>query len=63
MTDSSPELARKMQLAFGDRAERTMLDARPVVRFIADLVCPWCYIAFTRLQRVLERTDAALSSA
>ena len=25
--------------------------ARPTVSFVADLVCPWCYIAFMRLQR------------
>ena len=60
MTAGSPELDRTMRLAFDDSAGRTMLDARPVVRLIADLVCPWCYIAFTRLQRLLERTDAHL---
>ena len=60
MTAGSPELDRKMRLAFGDSAERTLVDTRPVVRFIADLVCPWCYIAFIRLQRVLERKGAAM---
>jgi predicted DsbA family dithiol-disulfide isomerase len=60
MTAGSPELDRKMRLAFGDSAERTLVDTRPVIRFIADLVCPWCYIAFIRLQRVLERKGAAM---
>jgi predicted DsbA family dithiol-disulfide isomerase len=36
------------------------LAAAPVqVRFVADLVCPWCYIAFSRLGRLLG--DAELT--
>jgi predicted DsbA family dithiol-disulfide isomerase len=32
----------------------------PAVRIVADLVCPWCYIAFTRLRRLLDGTPTVL---
>ena len=31
-----------------------------VIRLVADLVCPWCYIAFIRLQRTLAGSPALL---
>ena len=37
-----------------------MVRAVPVVCFIADLVCPWCYIAFMRLQRTVAAAGAAM---
>lgn len=32
----------------------------PVVRFAADLVCPWCWIGFTRLRRAVGTTPCRL---
>ena len=31
-----------------------------MIRLVADLVCPWCYIAFVRLQRTLAGSPALL---
>jgi predicted DsbA family dithiol-disulfide isomerase len=61
MTAGSPERDRTMRAALATEAARSLVRPVPVVRFIADLVCPWCYIAFTRLQRCVAGTRAALA--
>ena len=60
MTAGSPERDRTMRAAIVAEARRSIGDPLPVVRFIADLVCPWCYIAFIRLHRVLLERPATL---
>ena len=60
MTAGAPEHDRTMRLAFDARDARSLVQSGPVVRFVADLVCPWCYIAFIRLQRALAKSGAAL---
>ena len=60
MTAGSPERDRTMRAALATAGGRSLMRPVPVVCFIADLVCPWCYIAFMRLQRVLAAPAAAL---
>jgi len=60
VTVGSPELNRSMRAALAARSDRSLVQPIPVVRFIADLVCPWCYIAFIRLRRMLADSAAAL---
>ena len=61
MTAGSPERDRTMRAALATEGGRSLVRPAPVVCFVADLVCPWCYIAFTRLQRVVAAAGAALS--
>jgi predicted DsbA family dithiol-disulfide isomerase len=60
VTAGSPERDRTMREALADGAGRSTPDPVPTVRFVADLVCPWCYIAFIRLQRALAASPAVL---
>jgi predicted DsbA family dithiol-disulfide isomerase len=60
VTAGSPERDRTMRAALATELGRSMVDPLPVVRLVADLVCPWCYIAFIRLQRVLGERPATL---
>jgi predicted DsbA family dithiol-disulfide isomerase len=53
MTAGSPERQEGMRRAVRQDGARSRLEPRPVVRFVADLVCPWCYLAFARLLRAL----------
>lgn len=61
MTAGSPERDRTMRAALGSAGPRSLVEGAPAVCLIADLVCPWCYIAFIRLQRVLAASDATLT--
>lgn len=55
MTAGLPERHASMA-----RAVRGPDAAAPVaVRLVADLVCPWCYIGFTRLGRLLGEAELA----
>ena len=54
MTAGTPERQEGMRRALGQDAGRSLAEPRPRVRLVADLVCPWCYIAFVRLQRALK---------
>ena len=53
---SRPDHAR----GTGDGKARSLVRPVPVVCLIADLVCPWCYIAFMRLRRILVDKSAVL---
>lgn len=55
MTLGSPERDEGMR-----RAIHADGRSPPAVTFVADLVCPWCYIAFTRLRQVLAGSGATL---
>ncbi len=61
MTAGTPERDRTMRAALAGGAPGSLLRPAPLVCLIADLVCPWCYIAFMRLQRVLAGADAAMT--
>ena len=56
MTATLPEFDAGMQRAVA--AAQSTPSASPAVTFVADLVCPWCYIAFARLQRVMAGSPA-----
>lgn len=58
MTATLPEFDAGMQRAVA--AAQSTPSASPAVTFVADLVCPWCYIAFARLQRVMAGSPASL---
>ena len=60
MTAGSPERDRTMRAALATEGARSLVRPVPVVYLIADLVCPWCYIAFMRLQRALAGSAAVL---
>lgn len=60
MTAGSPERDRTMRAALAADGGRSVVQPAPLVRFVADLVCPWCYIAFIRLRRVLAGSGAVL---
>ncbi len=60
MTAKSPERLDQMQRAVHADNRRSRPSSRPTVTFVADLVCPWCYIAFVRLQRVMIGSGASL---
>lgn len=53
MTAGSPERLASMARAVREPGAPT---AAPMlrVRFVADLVCPWCFISFRRLRRLLD---------
>jgi predicted DsbA family dithiol-disulfide isomerase len=61
MTAGSPDRDRTMRAALAAENSRSLVRPVPVVCFVADLVCPWCYIAFIRLQRVLAGSAAILA--
>ena len=53
MTREAPQQGAAMQRSLtGGAAPRSRL---PQVTFVADLVCPWCYLGFERLQAVAAR--------
>lgn len=58
MTAGTPERQASMQRAVGPEQALSRRARLPQVRLIADLVCPWCYIGFHRLQRLLARSPA-----
>lgn len=60
MTAKPPERHDQMQRAVDADSRRSRPSSRPTVTLVADLVCPWCYIAFVRLQRVLAGSGASL---
>jgi predicted DsbA family dithiol-disulfide isomerase len=60
MTAGAPERQEGMWRAVGLDARRSLAEPRPRVRLVADLVCPWCYIAFVRLRRALASAPAEL---
>lgn len=60
MTAGPPERNASMHRALGAGAAQSPAAPMPAVRLIADLVCPWCYIGFHRLQRLIERRPAVL---
>lgn len=61
MTAGSPERQASMARAVG--AEATGSAAPPLVqvRFVADLVCPWCFISFGRLHQLLRGAAAEIT--
>ena len=59
MTAGSPDHDRTMHAALAAEAS-SVTRSVPVIRLVADLVCPWCYIAFNRLQRTLAGSPALL---
>jgi predicted DsbA family dithiol-disulfide isomerase len=61
MTAGSPERDLTMRAALAATGPRSLLRPVPLVCLIADLVCPWCYIAFMRLQRVLAGGAATMT--
>lgn len=60
MTAGSPDQQQAMHSALAREEARSLVEPAPRVRLVADLVCPWCYIAFVRLQRVLAGSGASL---
>jgi predicted DsbA family dithiol-disulfide isomerase len=62
MTAGTPERQEGMRRALRADAGRTSPVAAPArVRLVADLACPWCYITFSRLQRLLAPGVAELA--
>ena len=60
MTAGSPDRHEGLRRAVAADAPGTPGSAEPTIRFVADLVCPWCYIAFMRLRRLLAGTSTAV---
>lgn len=61
MTAGSPERQADMARALHDAAAgSTAATAGAEVRFVADLTCPWCFVSFVRLRRLLQPVDAPL---
>jgi predicted DsbA family dithiol-disulfide isomerase len=60
MTAGSPERHEDLRRAVSIDAPTSHGPTQPTVQFVADLVCPWCYIAFVRLRGVLADTGAGL---
>ena len=61
MTAGSPERDRTMRAALAGGGQHSLSQPAPLVCLIADLVCPWCYISFMRLRRVLAEVGAAMT--
>lgn len=61
MTAGTPERDLTMRAALATAAPRSLLQPAPLVCLIADLVCPWCYIALMRLQRALAVVGGAMT--
>jgi predicted DsbA family dithiol-disulfide isomerase len=57
MTAGHPDRTAFMQRAIADGAEQTIQPAATRARYVADLVCPWCYIGFRRLIQAMGRRD------
>lgn len=55
MTAGHPDRTAFMQRALEVDAEQTSELPRISVRYVADLVCPWCYIGFRRLAQVMTQ--------
>lgn len=53
MTAGAPEQQQAMRAALAGSEARSVAEPAALVCLVADLVCPWCYIAFVRLQRML----------
>lgn len=60
MTAGSPDQQQAMRAALVRDETRSLVEPAPEVRLVADLVCPWCYIAFVRLRRVLAGSSGRL---
>lgn len=60
MTAGSPDRHEGLRRAVATDAPGTPARTAPAIRFVADLVCPWCCIAFQRLRRLLAETGAGL---
>lgn len=61
MTAGAPERQASMARAVLADAARPGGSAPAArVRFVADLVCPWCYLGFRRLRGLLEPLEAEL---
>lgn len=60
MTAGSPDQQRAMRAALAGSEARSVAEPTALVRLVADLVCPWCYIAFVRLQRTLAASAGTL---
>lgn len=61
MTAGSPERQADMARALhAAPAASTAGTAGAEVRFVADLTCPWCFVSFVRLRRLLQPMDAPL---
>ena len=55
MTAGSPDQQQAMRAALAREEAHSLVEPAPRVRLVADLVCPWCYIAFVRLRRAVAR--------
>jgi predicted DsbA family dithiol-disulfide isomerase len=60
VTAGAPEGQASMARAVVAGAPETGSGFGATVRFVADLVCPWCYLSFRRLRPLLMPRDAAL---
>ncbi|MGD9507937.1 MAG: DsbA family protein [Geminicoccaceae bacterium] len=61
MTAGSPDQQQAMRAALAREEARSLVEPAPRVRLVADLVCPWCYIAFVRLRRAVAGSAAQLT--
>jgi predicted DsbA family dithiol-disulfide isomerase len=60
MTMGTPERLEVMARALRREDGRSLAPSQARIRFVADLACPWCYVAFRRLQRLLAQHPAQL---
>jgi predicted DsbA family dithiol-disulfide isomerase len=60
MTAGAPDGQAGMRRAVQEEGGLTLSGQRPTIRLVADLVCPWCCIAFARVQRLLATRPAEL---
>lgn len=60
MTAGSPDRHEGLRRAIAAASPGTTAPDKPTIRFVADLVCPWCYIAFRRLRRLLVEAPTGL---
>jgi predicted DsbA family dithiol-disulfide isomerase len=60
MTAGAPDGQAGMRRAVQEEGGLTRSGPLPTIRLVADLVCPWCYIAFARVQRLLATRPAEL---
>jgi predicted DsbA family dithiol-disulfide isomerase len=60
MTAGAPDGQAGMRRAVQEEGGLTLSGQVPIIRLVADLVCPWCYIAFMRVQRLLATGPAEL---
>jgi predicted DsbA family dithiol-disulfide isomerase len=60
MTAGAPDGQAGVRRAVQEEGGLTLSGQRPTIRLVADLVCPWCCIAFARVQRLLATRPAEL---